>query len=247
MKTSGLIFEWPARHRIHLALPATVFLAAIAHASIFFLFSIVYPSEKKDGIKAAQVFFIPYGTEGHTQIEGLLHSSDPALFAPGVGLQRIEESSFATYTPQYATREPALIPLPINPSTPDAAPKAIMDGPVKIPRQAIPTQPASQQARLTKWKAGVTLSSRLPEIAESAFVSSTTFHPLDPAVFLVGVDETGKVAHLALQHSSGDETLDRAALLLLQSTPFRPNSSSRIEWDFIEFVWGSELQPRKDP
>lgn len=247
MKSGSLIFAWPSRHRIHLALPATVFLAAIAHASIFFLFSIIYPAEKKEGLKPAQVYFIPTGTEGHTQIEGLLHSSDPSLFAPGQGLQRVEESYFATYTPQYATGEPALISPPLQKTISTDAPKAIQEGPVKIPRPSNPSPSSSQQSRRTTLKTSGSLASRLPEVSQNAFSSSKTFSPLNPAVFLVGVDETGKVAHITLQQSSGDETLDRATLIFLQSAQFAPNAESPIEWDFVEFLWGSELKNRQEP
>ena len=243
MKNIPLIFDWPVRHRIHVLLPVMLALAALAHGSIFFLFAIAYPKRKADALKPAQVYFVPDGSPQKHQIEGLILSSDPSLFAPGRGMPREEGLFSTTYTPQFASEKPALAPLPtrmpVNP--PAHLPSSRRD--VKFPSPVSPKpQTPPRPARL---QSGPTLAERLPPLPDTPLFSTPTSP--DAATFLIGVDQDGRVAFLVPERSSGDAAIDSYLIRLLRDLHFAPSNKRGIAWDFLEFHWGSAPCPQKMP
>ncbi len=245
MKNTSLIFDWPVRHRIHLLLPAMLLLAALVHGSLFFVFTIAYPKGTPDTLKPAQLFFLPDGSPQKSQVEGLLLSSDPSLFAPGRGLPR-EESLFSTaYTPQFSSEKPAILPPTrrVESSPPAHIPSLRRD--VKFSTPPLPKMEAAPlPARL---HSGPALADRLPTLPATPLVSSIASAPLETATFLIGVDSDGSVAFLIPEKSSGDPTIDRELLRLLRGLRFAPAGKNGIVWDFLEFQCGSEPNPQKKP
>ncbi len=235
----SLIFEWPGRHQLHLLLPFTILVAAILHAGMFFVFSIVYPRPENSGPEPAQVYFITPGTPDAGRLEGLLKSSDPAVFAPGRGLDLPDPVPPVAYTPQYRSNKPELAPLPAiadirKPSLPAA-------GPVPMRKRVSPTVASSAPAPTTLL-ASQALSGRLPSLPDGlVFPIPQGFDP-EPAVFLVAVGPDGRVSHIFLQHSSGNTALDLQASTLLRKSRFSPAASGEA-WDFVSFQWGTDLQP----
>lgn len=240
MKNTPLIFDWPIRHRIHLLLPAMLVLAALAHGSIFFLFTIAYPKGQSDKLKSAQVFFLPEGSPQKLQIEGLLLSSDPSLFAPGRGMPREEGVFSSTYTPQFASEKTTLLPIPPRWEAQPTAHVPSARREFKFPTPATPKQEAPALA--AKLQSGPALADRLPSLPENPVVPLLASGSLDALTFLIGVDSSGNVAFLVPKHSSGDPAIDRDLIQLLRSLRFAPSEKSGIVWDFLEFHWGSRHQ-----
>ena len=240
MKNTALIFDWPARHRIHLVLPAMLVLAALAHGSIFFLFTIAYPKGKADAPKSAQVFFLPEGSSQKLQVEGLLLSSDPSLFAPGRGMPREEGLFSSTYTPQFASEKNSLLPIPPRweAQSPAHIPRVRRE--VKFTTLASPRQEAP--TLVAKLQSGPSLADRLPPLPEASVARFLYSGSLDAVTFLIGLDSSGHVAFLVPERSSGDPATDHDLIQLLRSLRFAPSEKSGIVWDFLEFHWGSSSQ-----
>jgi len=235
----SLIFEWPGRHHLHLLLPLTILLAAILHAGMFFVFSIIYPRPENSGPEPAQIYFITPGTPDAARLEELLRSSDPAVFAPGRGLDLPDPVPPAAYTPQYHSDKPELAPLPAIAETRMSAPVAA--GPVPMRRTAPPAVASSTPAP-TALLATQALAERLPSLPTGlVFPIPQGFDP-EPAVFLVAVRPDGRVSHIFLQRSSGNTALDLQASALLRKSKFSPAASGE-DWDFVSFQWGTDLQP----
>lgn len=220
-------------------------LAALAHGSIFFLFTVAYPKGKPDTFKPAQLFFLPEGSPQKRQVEGLLLSSDPSLFAPGRGMPREESLFSTTYTPQFSSEKLALLPLTRKAEALPLAHIPSLRREVKFPAPPSPNQEAV--TRPAKLQSGMALADRLPPLPATPLVSQSASSPLDAATFLIGVDSDGQVAFLVLEKSSGDPTIDRELLRLLRGLRFAPAEKSGIVWDFIEFHWGSGANPQKTP
>jgi hypothetical protein len=239
MKDS-LIFEWPGRHHLHLLLPAAIVFAAILHAGLFFAFSIIYPRPRNAGPDPAQIFFVPPGSADAARLEGLLRSSDPAVFGPGRGLDLPEPFPPVAYVPRYASDKPVLDPLP-RLKKPDLSRPAFA-GPVPVVRgnqksAVVPTAPAP-----TRLVADGALDARIPPLPEgTVFPVPRGFDP-EPAVFLVDVREDGRAAHVFLQHGSGNSLLDIKAASLLRKLAFAPDPAGD-SWGFVTFQWGTDVHP----
>lgn len=239
MKDS-LIFEWPGRHHLHLMLPVTILLAAILHAGLFFVFSIIYPRAENAGPDPAQVYFIPPGTADAARLEGLLRYSDPAVFAPGRGLDLPEPFPPVAYVPRYASDKPTLDPLPRL--TKSDFPRAVFSGPVPVRQESHKSAGAPPLPSTTRLVSTDALSARISALPEgTAFLIPQGFDP-EPAVFLVAVREDGQAAHIFQQHSSGNSLLDLKAASLLRGMKFVPDPSGG-SWGFVTFQWGTDVQP----
>ena len=234
-----MIFEWPGRHHLHLMLPVTILLAAILHAGLFFVFSIIYPRAENAGPDPAQVYFIPPGTADASRLEGLLRYSDPAVFAPGRGLDLPEPFHPVAYVPRYASDKPVLDPLP----TKSDFPRPVFAGPVPVRqegRKSAAVSPCCPSS--TRLVSADALSARIPALPEgTAYLIPQGFDP-EPAVFLVAVREDGQVAYVFQQHSSGNSLLDLKAASLLRRVKFVPDPSGG-SWGFVTFQWGADVHP----
>ena len=239
MKNS-LIFEWPGRHHLHLMLPAAIVLAAVLHAGLFFVFSIIYPHPRNGGPEPAQVFFVPPGSADAARLEGLLRSSDPAVFAPGRGLDLPEPFPPVAYVPRYASDKPVLDPLPRVKKS--GLPRSAFAGPVPLVRKNPEPAGGPPPPSSTRLVAAGPLSAQIPALPEgSVFPVPKGFDP-EPAVFLVDVREDGAAAHVFLQHSSGNSRLDLKAASLLRKLAFAPQPAGG-SWEFVTFQWGADVHP----
>jgi hypothetical protein len=233
VKSAALLFKWPHRHRIHLLLPTMLVLAALAHGGIFFLFSVANPPVKADGLNPARVYFLDEGSPELAQLETILASNDPALFAPRHPSSANREST-AIYVPQYASAKTALLNMPPRIKT-DAV-TSPNPNPVLV-RKPQPT-PATTAVHTdsNRLSASPELASRLPETRnEMSFPQATTAEALDSASFFVGVRSDGTVAHITPSRSSGDTKLDQQTLQILQSLRFAPDKNIPLAWGFVSF------------
>lgn len=230
----GLIFDWPGRHHLHLLLPAAILVALALHIALFFVFSIVYPRQAKAGPDPVQVYFLSPTSPDFPRIQALIASEDPAVFAPGRGLQIPDGIPPVTHSAQYRSAVPALEPLP---PPPQAASTDTM-GPVPIPpspRHSTPTL-----APPTSLFAPQPLANRLPPLPQGTqFRIPQKFEP-EPVSFLICVGADGTVLYRFPQHSSGNPDLDLQASSLLRALKFRPATTT--EWGLVTFQWGKDLQ-----
>lgn len=236
-----LIFEWQGRHHLHPMLPVTIVLAAILHAGLFFAFSILHPRPENAGPNPAQIYFVPPGSPDAVRMQGLLRTSDPAVFAPGLGLDLPDPFPPVAYVPRYVSDKPALDPLPA--AAKSDIPRSAPAGPVPVWSGNLKPPEAGPAPAPTKLVASGALSGRVPPLPEETmFVVPAGFDP-EPAVFLICVQENGQVANIFLQRGSGDPALDAKATNLLRWNKFSP-AQSGTEWGFVTFQWGRDVQSR---
>ena len=244
MKTPTLTFDWPARHRIHLFLPFAVFIAALLHAAIFFLFSVKHPVSRSYGPNTARLYFLPPASPEYSRIESALFSSDPALFAPGRGLPESDDLPVASYTPQFAKATIAWEPLP--PRISKLPEKPTFKGPVQISHKKH-SKTVANLDRPTRVRATPEISARLPEIPAVPKFQTRSSTPPDSPGFLVAISPEGQVIHAFPDQSSGDAELDLAAMSFLRNLRFLPSDQKGPAWGFVEFQWGSNLQSPSAP
>ena len=245
MRSPLLIFEWPTRHRIHLLLPATIMLAAILHAAIFFLFSVAYPNATSDGPNPAQVYFLPEGSPAKASLENLLLSSDPAFIAPGRGAIGMSELPPNDYVPQYAENRLSLTTMPPVIAKKNGS-SSLPAEPVRIRSQAAREIPARELQR-TRLIVAESIKQRIPtQPAGMEFRASRVLLP-NNASFLVALAPDGSVPHVVMDQSSGDQLLDRDAMRFLRSQNFQPAGTNRMEWGVVEFHWGTDLKAEPAP
>lgn len=234
MKTSPLLFDWPHRHRIQFLLPAAVILATLAHAGVLFLFDIIHPAPRFDGPNPARVYFLPVGSPLHTKIQGLLLSSDPALYAPRHGLPESDIATLATYTPQFAYDKPSLASLPHRPKTSeDRQPLA------KPPATSAPSRAHTPRRILSK--KSIRLTGNLTSRATDDLLQHPALPPAprDTASFLVGISESGTVVHIIPTRSSGDSTADTSLMNTIRSLRFSAVDKPGTAWGMVEIRPGA--------
>jgi len=230
----SLIFDWPGRHVLHLALPIALLVAAALHAGIFFCFSIVYPSTASTAPKHARVYYVPAESGLAVPLAALLRSSDPAVFAPG---RQVEQLPRATYTPQYASPKLPLAILPPPEMTQDRG---------QLGRFGALTAPLPKQIKATKPLPTALVGSdrlvrRLPDLPAGHTFAALAGQVLEPTTFLVGVRADGEVAHAILQSGSGNTRLDVQALTYLRKLRFVADGAS-LMWGTITFAWGGDVE-----
>ncbi|MDX2080645.1 MAG: hypothetical protein SFU53_07660 [Terrimicrobiaceae bacterium] len=240
-KRVGLLFEWPGRHHVQVLLPLGIVVAAAAHAAVFLLFSIVYPPAQANGPDAVQANFVLPGTAEAGRVRAILSIQDPTLFAPGRGLP---ESSLAKaeYRPGFASEAPPLeSPGPRSPATP-ASPRTLGIVAVEAPAAASALETRRPETGLLAFGA---LRDRLPESFRGEFAAAAGFVPA-PTRFLLGVRPDGSVAHVFLQESSGNASLDAAASRELGQSTFAAGGD-RIVWDVVKVNWGGDIRAVDEP
>ncbi|MEI8294578.1 MAG: energy transducer TonB [bacterium] len=239
MKAARLLFDWPHRHRIHLLPPFLFVLAALAHAGIFFLFSVSNPPVGRDGLNPARVYFLGEGSPKLAELESTLSSNDPALFAPRPGAP-VDLALTANHIPTYASGKTALLNMP-----PRARPietTSASSGPVNIPasQRSMPAPPPADLNRLSSSE----LADRLPPAPAGSFVSKNPADSWDDATFFVGIRSDGSLAHIVTGESSGNAALDLEALRALKTVSFIPVQEAPLAWGFVRFHFGkAPVQP----
>lgn len=244
MKSAELLFKWPHRHRIHLLLPAALILAALAHAGIFFLFSVANPPVKADGIHPAHIYFLPVNSPELARLESTLASNDPALFAPRHE-SPIHTEFQATHIPQYASSRTALLNMP--PRNKQETTPSEPWGPVAIRKPRTPKLPESKPAFSPRLTSSPELATRLPEIPAGIHSQKNFPDSLETISFFVGIASDGTVAHIVPNSSSGDPACDIQTLQFVKSLRFIPRMEMPIQWGFLNFRLGQEKTSTESP
>lgn len=246
MKLPLHLFDWPSRHNVHLALPLLLLLSFVLHASCVLIFQIYYPRSQAPALRSAQVYFLQPGSPEAKALEPLLQAADPALFSPaepfGPNMVRLPGSE---YIPSFADQETALAPLPVEMGTTHSVPPPLrMDGALAAPAApALPGLPTT--VRLGGALAGRKLT------APENFIFTAPFQSISPVEFLVEVSPDGQPRHVIPIYPSGGsgiETIDRSALAYLLQSKFDPvEGASESVWGTAKFLWGTDVQRRKEP
>lgn len=230
MKSSPLLFDWPHRHRIQFVLPAAIILALLAHAGILVLIGIVHPQPRFDGPNPARVYFLSPENASQSRIQGLLLSSDPALYAPKQGLPPSDITTAAAYVPQFESTTPALIALPSRPKP--VATLAPPSARVKLPtlKRSVPRKvSAAKLLHLT-----APLAARSTEDLRRAFELPDMPTGTDSASFLVGISHSGEVIHIVPNRSTGDPETDSILLNIIRSVRFSAIDTRETTWGMVE-------------
>ncbi|MEI6034473.1 MAG: hypothetical protein WCS65_09365 [Verrucomicrobiae bacterium] len=237
---AGFIFYWPGRHHLHLILPAALTAAAMIHAGLFFLFSIIYPRQEAGTVDSARVYCAPAGSAESARLAALLESADPAVFAPGRGLPLADIATSGNYAPQYNAARVALDPLPASP------PATSMFFPASAPAPVFLQAGARQANRaplpFVRLAATGSLASRMPDLPPDSRLLPPSGSNPGTAAFLAAVRGDGTVAHLFFQQSSGDEALDKKSAEVLRGIRFA-NGPDSTAWGGVTFQWGLRSAP----
>jgi hypothetical protein len=212
-------------------------LAALAHGGIFFLFSVANPPVKADGLKPARVYFLDEGSHELAQLETILASNDPALFAPRHPSSTNREST-AIYVPQYASAKTALLNMPPRRKTNDDA--SLTSVPVAISKPPRQQNASAIRQDSNSFTASPELAERRPEPPREILrPRKTDTDSLDSASFFVGIRSDGTVAHILPSRSSGNADLDLQALQALKSLRFAPAENIPLAWGFVNLHFGA--------
>jgi hypothetical protein len=236
----GLLFDWPSRHAIQIALPLAMVASAMLHVAGLAAFGLK-DQPRLPQPRAATVGFLPAAGDAGRPLGARAAGLDPSLFSPMAS----EHPALAAlpgvaYTASFDNWKPdfAAIP-PHKPVEPGPALQTRAWHPEPSPRRAL--QPPSA-------KTAVILSGDLAsfEAPPDASYQRSGRTDVMPASFLVGAGPDGKLIHVLPMRSSGDATLDRSALAVLLTGRAAP-ASDPLRWGFVEFRWGTDVHLRGQP
>lgn len=205
-----------------------VIVALLAHAGALLLFDIIHPTPDFAGPNPARIYFLPTSSPMHARIQGLLLTSDPALYAPNQGLPTSDITTSATYTPQYKSEKPAFANLP-------PILRNIPKSEFHIESLQPHTSTAhSPQARLLS-KKSILLTGDLANRTCSELQLNAAPPPLLPAppTYLVGVSESGSVLHVIPYKPTGDSSIDSQLINAIRSLRFDSTNTPGTAWGLM--------------
>lgn len=247
MKLPRLLFDWPSRHNVHLALPLLLVASVLIHAGGLAVLQIAQPRSQTSGIHPAQVWFVPRNSPEARQLAPLLAAEDPALFSPAHDTFSSRLPLPATaYAPSFDEGTPSLLPARAG-SASERLPEAALTGP--LTDRLTPSAPpaALRPGPPTRISLGGELQGRTLTSSEPPAFSAPPKVGLKPAEFLVCAAPDGLILHIFPQNSSGYEALDRAALRYLASSRFDTSPGQTPAWGTATFLWGNDVQREKMP
>jgi hypothetical protein len=247
MKLPTYLFEWPSRHNVHLALPLLLLLSFILHGLSILVFQIYYPRSSAPPFRSAQLYFLQPGSPEAKALAPMLAASDPALFSPaepfGPNALKVPGSQ---YMPGFDDQAPILEALP-------SATEAVSARSSQVRLTAIRSaadSPVEPGLPTVVQLSGDLKGRKLTPPSQFIFTAPPR-QILKPVEFLVEVSPQGTPLHvlpLFPQASSGVEATDRQALTYLLQSRFDPvGDSTSPVWGYVKFLWGSDVDQRKEP
>lgn len=240
----GLLFDWPSRHHVHLALPLMLLLAAVLHVAGIAVFQVSHPRAETPNDPSAEVYYLAPGSPEAARLEPLLAAADPALFSPahltGRNPWKLPET---LYTASFDTGEPALLAAPPAPPA-SLLPAASSVGPVSADSSRRPRPPRPLPGIPTRVTFGTPLDGRTvtpPPDISFAVVPPAAAKALTAAEFFIAVSPEGRPLYFFPRRSSGSEPLDQAALRYLAGSRFSPDpGATEPAWGTATFHWGAD-------
>jgi len=241
MKT-GLTFHWPDYRKVSFAVPGFILLSLLLHGVAFTLFQVVYPPSGMLRPPPAGITLLTPSTPENRALLQWIAAGDPALSSqpqevtpPGLLEQHYQPSYGELYT------EPKPAELPVEnirmPSLIDSqgliAAVSRQSPAATIPSLACPTQ-MRFSPELANRKSTAGEANQKPVNFQFKTHSS-----LEPAQFLVGVNPSGEVGYIFLEHSSGEPKIDREAESMIGKSHFEPGKETT--WGMVCFCWGNDV------
>lgn len=245
MSAPATTFAWEAPGRQRGLLAGMVALSVLAHLATFFLFRVVYPERASIAAPAPFVSVLDPSRPDHQTLLRLIQAEDPAPAAATHAAVSPDLLS-VPYRPSYAVpRNPPRMP----PETagrieypPALDPVALIR---EVTRDASPDAPVIGPLRSRIEFAGPLAGRKLTAPAPIA-IHARTDAILQPATFLIGVNDRGEIPHVFLQQTSGDSAVDEAAAGHLRALSFEP-AAAPIVWAHAAFQWGADIYPAPAP
>jgi hypothetical protein len=229
------VFPTNGERPVSLALIGFILLSLFAHAATFFVFQVVYPQHVTLPPRAPQVMLLTPATPEQDALLRWVDAEDPALVAATAGseppgLMKLD------YHPSFQTlRTPPRLP-PEEGERAEQAPSSIALSfthfPGGTPPRSVPRSSVETVVRLSG-----ALSER--RLTKSGPLTVKASAPLQPARFLVAIDDRGELRYTFLQTTSGDAKADAAAAVYLSAASYSPGTDA-LAWGVATIVWGDE-------
>lgn len=222
----GLLFEWPSRHNIHIVLPFMLVLAFLLHIAGIAAFQILRPRSRPSPERDAQVWFLSPSSPEYARLLPRLEASDPALFSAGRASGRdVWKLPETAYVPSFDAEPPRLEPYPAQKDAAPALPPLARTGPAHTYRPTAKPSPVPGLPTMVKLSGGLSGWTLIPPANAPGFNAQQN-KALTPTVFLIALSPDGTPLHVFPDpdRTSGNETLDRAALRHLLTSRYQPPS-----------------------
>jgi len=239
----SMVFDWPSRHPVHIAVPAMMIVSVLLHAVGLFVFQLKPPSEPTSTRRTASVFFLSPTALDTGKILPIIASADPSLFSATMS----EDPDIwllpgSDYSPSFDGTRPEFLPLPAENQNAPAKLQSFNSVHGANPqnkRPAVISRPLPSKIVLEGGHAGMDF-----EMAPGISFAAPERKNLSPMEFLIASDPDGRVRHAFPLSSSGDEQIDRAALRALVGGHVKkpPSSPHELLWGRAVFLWGADVQ-----
>lgn len=245
-ESRGITFQWEILRRFPTVLPAFIALSVIGHGVAFFLFRVVYPPQATMAAPPPAITVLDPTRPDHLALLQWIEAEDPAPAA--VGTTGITDQLLQLpYRPSFAQlKTPPLVASETIPRVqypPAHDPLAVIrSGETRIEHHSQTPAGATTRVRFSAALAG-----RTPATSEFIWPNDKrTSQLVEPATFLLGVNDRGLVQYVIPQRTSGDSALDSEAAALLATLKLSP-AESPIIWGHATFVWGREVFAEAPP
>jgi hypothetical protein len=241
----ALLFDWPARHAVHLGLPVAIVLSVLIHLGGLAAFGLK-PTRSARLPGEAVVYWLDAAGASGEILAGMAEAADPALFS-AMALEESGADSMPgiSYSPAYKEWEPEYLPVPVFSEA--CGSTAMLDEPVLRNNTPAPVPPPPPEPP-TRLVLEGGLKDRMTSMpADAGSFSAPSRQSLLPTEFLICVSPAGRVLHAFPLSGSGYEALDAAALAALLSTSFAPDPDSPPVWTSATFLWGADLKRTRPP
>lgn len=246
-----LVFGWEKPGRGKWTLSGFLLASLALHAFGFYLFQIVYPPAVALLPPPGRVSLIAPNSDEGRQLLRWIEAEDPALASTTQAPPDAKALVLPTiqHAPSYLGRQPLLKDLPPGPPAlhiPSARPPAPVERTSNAPSMAV--TPVSTVVRFSP-ELDSLLSPQTPELKFTASGRDA----MEPARFLIAVNEKGETRYCFLQASSGDPALDEQARKYLAATRFpaiHNSASSKVAsltWGTATVQWGNDITPAIAP
>jgi len=226
-----LLFDWPSRHSVNLALPAMLVVSVLAHVAGIAAFRMQAP-QPPSRQHPAEVFILRPAADLPAGSLAAMEAADPSLFSAAASETRELWNLRPTeYSPTFDRPGGIEALIGFRPMPGETA-AASRPRPVPMP----PPSPKSEPARRGTGSRLV-VSGELGAHELPVPVTPEGGESLRPAEFFLVADPDGRIVHAVLLESSGSEAADRAATAWLLRTGLPP--AGRTVADPAVLVWGT--------
>jgi hypothetical protein len=212
-------------------------LSIVVHGFAFLVFQVVYPQRVTIPPPRMQVALLTPTSPENEAILRWVAAEDPALSTAGsvATPPRLYEVPFK---PSFATLRTPPRTMPVTAEPPVAPPS-----PITLPLLTPPGETAAPPAESAPAPSTATFSSPLAQrpFTPAGPLTARATTPLQPALFLIAVSETGEIRQLFRQRSSGDPAADDAAADFLTGGRFAAAPERPLTWATATVTFGRDL------